>query len=184
MRIQASNLSAQYRLGGEMELMVTVDKRHKAEVEAAYEKLKGKPLTVEVKQYRPKRSLDANAYAWVLMDRIAEALSNDDVTVTKTDVYRDMIRHNAGAFEVIPLKNEAVQRFVEAWQANGLGWQCDTAESAIDGFTNVFAYYGSSAYNTQEMARLIDAVVAEAKEMGIETMTPDEIERIKEEWHK
>lgn len=184
MRIQASNLSAQYRLGGEMELVVTVDKRHVGEVEAAYEKLKGKALSVEVKPYRAKRSLDANAYAWVLMDKIAEALSDYETTVTKADVYRDMIRLTAGAFEVIPLKNEAVQRFIEAWQANGLGWQCDTAESAIDGFTSVFAYYGSSTYNAQEMARLIDAVVAEAKELGIETMTPNEIERIKKEWKR
>lgn len=184
MKIQASNLSAQYRLGGEMELVVTVDKRHVGEVEAAYEKLKGKALSVEVKPFRQKRSLDANAYAWVLMDKIAEALSNDEVTVTKADVYRDMIRHTAGAFEVIPLKNEAVERFIEAWQANGLGWMCDTAESAIDGFTNVFAFYGSSVYDSREMARLVDAAIAQAKELSIEVLSPDELERIKKEWKR
>lgn len=182
MKIQACKLSAQYKFEGDMELLITVDKRSAPEVEKAYEQLKDKLLVVEIKQYRPKRSLDANAYAWVVMDKIAEELSTDEQTVSKVDVYRDMIRNNAGAFEVLPMPDKAVNRFVETWQANGLGWQCDTVESAVDGYTNVVAYYGSSAYDTKEMSRLIDAIVAEAKGLGIETLPPAELERMKKEW--
>ena len=47
----------------------------------------------------------------------------------------------------------------------------------------VRAYYGSSQYNTKQMSRLIDMVVEGAKELGIETLTPEELARIKEEWH-
>ena len=46
----------------------------------------------------------------------------------------------------------------------------------------VRAYYGSSTYNTRQMSRIIDAAVEEAKGMGIETLRPEEIARLKEEW--
>lgn len=41
---------------------------------------------------------------------------------------------------------------------------------------------GSSEYDTVEMSHFIDRIVEEAKELGIETATPDELERMKQEW--
>lgn len=135
-------------------------------------------LNVELKKYKKKRSLDANAYMWVLVSKIQEKLN-----IPKEDIYRDAIK-NIGVYEVIPVKDEAVERFIEAWKHNGLGWVCETTKSKLEGFTNVIAYYGSSTYNTKEMSRLVDLIVQECKQLNIETMTPEQLSILKEEWGK
>ena len=115
---------------------------------------------------------------WVLVSKIQEKLN-----IPKEDVYRDAIK-NIGVYEVIPVKDEAVERFIEAWKHNGLGWVCETTKSKLEGFTNVIAYYGSSTYNTKEMSRLVDLIVQECKQLNIETMTPEQLSVLKEEWGK
>lgn len=135
-------------------------------------------LNVELKKYKKKRSLDANAYMWVLVSKIQEKLN-----IPKEDIYRDAIK-NIGVYEVIPVKDEAVERFIEAWKHNGLGWVCETTKSKLEGFTNVIAYYGSSTYNTKEMSRLVDLIVQECKQLNIETKTPAEIKSLLESWGK
>ena len=133
-------------------------------------------LNIELKKYRQKRSLDANAYMWILISKIQEKLN-----IPKEEIYKDAIK-NIGVYEVLPVKNEAVERFIEAWKHNGLGWICETTKSKLDGFTNIIAYYGSSTYNTKEMSRLVDLIVQECKQLDIETMTPEELSILKEEW--
>lgn len=132
----------------------------------------------EIKEYKEKRSLDANGYMWKLIGEISKKLR-----IEKEEIYRDAIR-NIGVYEVIPVKNEAVNRFIEGWCHNGLGWICETTKSKLEGFTNILAYYGSSTYNTKEMSRLIDLIVQECKQLDIETMTPSELSILKEEWKK
>lgn len=132
----------------------------------------------EVKQVKRKRSLDANAYCWVLMQKLAEKLN-----MTKEEVYREAIK-TVGSYEILPIKEEAVVRFIEAWKHNGLGWVCETTKSKLDGYVNVLAYYGSSTYDTKEMSRLIDLIVEECKLQEIETMTPEQLSVLKEEWKK
>ena len=132
----------------------------------------------EVKEHKEKRSLDANAYMWVLISKLQEKLK-----IEKEEIYKDAIK-NIGVYEVIPVKNEAVDRFIEAWKHNGIGWLCETTKSKLEGFTNIIAYYGSSTYNTNEMSRLIDLIVQECKQLDIETMTPEQLSLLKEEWGK
>ena len=127
-------------------------------------------LTVQVKEYRQKRSLSQNAYMWVLLDEIAKAVNR-----SKEDVYRELVK-DYGVFEIIPLKDEAVKRFNHNWTKNGLGWFTDVlGKSKLKGYTNLIVYYGSSTYNTKEMTRLLDAVINECQELGINTMTLSEI---------
>lgn len=133
-------------------------------------------LKIEAKKYRNKRSLDANAYCWVLIGKLAEKLNMKDI-----EVYRKAISE-VGVYEVLPIKDEAVERFAETWKNNGLGWICEKFKSRLDGYTNVKAYYGSSAYDSKEMSRLIDNIITECKEQGIETMTPNELESLIMEW--
>lgn len=145
---------------------------------SSIEELKEGKLSIEIKKYKNKRSLDANAYMWVLISKLEEKLN-----ISKDIIYKDAIR-NIGVYEVIPVKNEAVERFIEAWTKNGLGWVCETTKSKLEGYTNILAYYGSSTYNTAEMSRLIDFVVQECKQLNIETMTPEQLNILKEEWGK
>ena len=132
----------------------------------------------EIKEHRERRSLDSNAYAWVLLGKLQDSLK-----IPKEDIYRDLIK-NIGSYEIVPVKNEAVDRFREAWSKNGIGWITDTMKSKLDGFTNVITYYGSSSYNTAEMSKLIDLIVQECKQLDIETMTPEQLSILNQEWGK
>lgn len=135
------------------------------------DELKDKPkLSIEVKPYRARRSLDANAYFFVLADKVAEKLRT-----TKVDVYRNCIKEIGGVSETVCVKDEAVEKLCEAWGEKGIGWQTDTFPSKIKGCTNVILYYGSSTYDTAQMSRLIENIIQDCKDLGIETATPDEI---------
>ena len=131
---------------------------------------------IDIKDYKEKRSLDANAYAWVLLGKL-----QDKLNIPKEYIYRDLIK-NIGSYTIVPIKKEAVNKFCESWNRNGLGWITETMISKLDGFTNVIAYYGSSSYNTSEMSRLIDLIIQECKQQNIETLTPKELSVLKENW--
>ena len=134
-------------------------------------------LSIEIKPFRKRRSLDANAYAWVLMDRLAEKIGE-----SKEDIYREYIRNIGGNSEMVCVKNNAVERLREAWQKNGVGWQTETVKSKLEGCTNVILYYGSSTYDSAQMSRLLDLIIQDCKQQGIPTETPDEIARLKALW--
>lgn len=134
------------------------------------------PCDVEITLLRKKRSHNANSYMWVLCDRIAEA-----VGTTKTEVYKSHIRE-VGVFDDIWIKSEAVDTFCKNWESNGTGWVAERMYSRGD-WTSVRAYSGSSTYDSKQMARLIDNVIHEAKGLGIETLTRDELERMKQAWN-
>lgn len=97
-----------------------------------------------------------------------------------TAVYRKNISE-VGSFEVVEVASAAVPRFIKRWHGNGLGWIAEPYQEK-NGFTTIIAYYGSSTYSTAEMARLIDALISEAKAMGIETLPPDQLEALKASW--
>lgn len=136
-------------------------------------------LDIEAKKHREKRSLDANAYCWVLLGKLSEKIG-----LLSQEIYKMEIK-DIGVYEVLPIKNEAVEKFVQAWQKNGIGWICEIiGESKLKGYTNIKAYYGSSTYNTKQMSRLIDSIVEDCKLQGIPTDTPEQIQKYKEMWGK
>lgn len=134
-------------------------------------------LTFKVGKFRQKRSLDANAYAWVLMGRIAEKTN-----VPTSKIYRAAIKEVGGNYDVVCVQDKAVEKLRDVWMQNGLGWQTDTMPSKVDGCTNVLLYYGSSTYDTAQMARLIDIIVQDCHSLGIETRSPEEIESLINSW--
>lgn len=141
------------------------------------DELNDKTLSIEVKPYKAKRSLDANAYFFVLADKLAAKLGT-----SKEEVYRNAVRDIGGVSEIVCVKNEAVERLCEGWSKNGIAWQTETFPSKIDGCTNVILYYGSSTYTTEQMSRLIDHIVQDCKAVGIETMTPNAIAEMLSLW--
>lgn len=72
----------------------------------------------------------------------------------------------------------------ETWQKNGTGWLTEVVDSTLDGCKKVFAYYGSSTYDTKEMSRLIDSVIQDCMALQIETITPSELDMLLKEWGK
>lgn len=138
-----------------------------------FEDLKETDVDITVKKYRKRRSLDANAYAWVLVDKIAEKRS-----MTKTEVYRSAIREIGGVSDIVCVQDKAVEQLISAWKRNGLGWQAETMPSKIPNCTRVILYYGSSTFDTKQMSLLIDSLVQDAKAIGIETMPEEQLKSL------
>lgn len=133
-------------------------------------------LDIKAVKWRNKRSLDANAYAWVLLQKIAEAIKS-----TKEDVYLEMLKKYSRSFTHIIVKPNAIEAVKQAYRTT-----VDLGEITVNGMTGhqLQVYFGSSTFDTKEMSIFIDGIVSEAKELGIETETPAEIERIKALWNQ
>lgn len=137
--------------------------------------------TVTLTKKSKKRSLNANAYAWVLCDKIARELSKN-AYISKNDVYKRVIQE-AGTFTYLPIKNDATGRFIEIWHGHGLGWHAEDAGPAkTEGYTIVRAYHGSSVYTVDEMRRLIDALIDECNQLNIPIENNDYINSLINEW--
>lgn len=145
--------------------------------------LKEDTLSLDIAKSTKKRSLNANAYYWVLADEIAKTMSTKgNKPMTAREVYREHIM-DVGAFYMFPVKKDKVDSFTRVWESNGIGWICeDMRESNFEGYQVMKCYYGSSQYSTEEMSRLLELAIADAKELGIETMTPNEIAELMAFW--
>lgn len=144
------------------------------------EMVDGKKYSADLKQQKNRRSLDANALFWLYCGSLANKLQ-----MPKETVYRELIKDIGDNYEIVPIKNEAVDKWITNWQSKGIGWVCDIlGDSKLDGYTNVITYYGSSTYDTKQMSTLIDRVMQECKEQGIEVMTPQEMSLLLEEWDR
>lgn len=139
----------------------------------------GKVYQADLKEYRKKRSLDANALAWVLIDKIAVSTG-----ATTAEVYRAIISDIGGNSYIVPIRTDAAERYMQIWQSNGIGWICERLGDCKNtpGYVNIKCYYGSSVYDTKQMSRLIDLVVQECKQLDIETLPPDKLSLLKEKW--
>lgn len=139
---------------------------------------KEKKYVADIKEYRERRSLDANAYLWVLLGKLSGKLG-----LPPEEIYRTAIRDVGDNYEVMPVRNDALERWKVIWESNGLGWLCEEiGPSKLDGYTNVRNFYGSSTYDKAQMSRLIDNIVQDCKAQGIETLTPAELAKLTEEW--
>ena len=126
----------------------------------------------EIKEYKEKRSLNANNYAWHLIGEIANILRK-----SKEEVYLQMLQ-DYGQQEVISMLSDInIKGFFKYWKKIGT--------SVLNGkeFTHYKIYKGTSEYNTKEMSIFIDGVVQEAEQLDIPTKTPEQIEALKRMWN-
>lgn len=133
--------------------------------------LSDKEYVVQVKEYHKKRSLDANAYCWHLINELGNVLR-----LKKEEVYIQMLK-SYGQSEIISVRSDVdINGYVKYYDEIGKGFVGDKE------FTHYRAYKGSSEFDTREMSILLDGIIQECKEQGIETMTPREIEELKAAW--
>ena len=150
---------------------VNNDYESRREVARLCSELRAADLAVTVKKYIAKRSLNANSYMWVLLDKLAAKLNTG-----REELYKRYIR-DVGIFFDISFQKDKAPQIMKAWESQGVGWFCERI-GETENFIGVRMYQGSSSYDRAQMARLIDAVVDDCKEMGIETKTPAEIEEL------
>jgi|LSQX01.2.fsa_nt_gb hypothetical protein len=168
------NADMRIKLDGDVELLLTVnaDKNHIGEL---IRKANEKPYTVEIAPLKKKRSLDANGYLWVLLQKIAEALHT-----SKDEIYLEMLARY-GVFTHIVVKPNVVERVKDEWRTVR-----ELGEVTINGKTGIQlqCFFGSSTYDSKEFSVLLDGVISEAKELGIETLSETEADRMIKEWGK
>ena len=161
------------------EISLTMDGRGKATFLCpksklqALDGLKTGEYVLELKRYRERRSKDANAYFWKLVGEIAEVLKTDNDSVYL------MLLERYGVFTYIVVQPRIVDKIKSEWRlVKELG------EITVNGKKGVQlqCFFGSSTYDSKEMSRLIEGTVSEAKELGIDTRTPEEIALMTEEW--
>lgn len=144
-----------------------------------YDHLKDKEISVDIKQYRQKRSLSANAYFHVLVDKIAAALKQ-----SHTEVHNWLIAEYGYVDKT--LNNVILNDEINWKKIDVIHLRPTTATREMDNGSLYRVYWvmrGSHTYDTSEMSRLIDGTIEEAKALGIETLSPDEIERMKAAWN-
>ena len=160
------------------EILITFSVNEKEIVMHGYDKLKDcQKLSIKATKYREKRSLNANAYFHVLVGKIAEAL-----TISKAKAKNILIcKYGQPQLlqdgSIMVYKTNAPEEFMLELESI----HCLPIKYSDDA-TFYKIYRGSHTYNTAEMSALIDGTVADAKELGIETMSPAELQRIKERW--
>lgn len=135
--------------------------------------LNGKVLQVQINIKRKKRSLDANAYLWVLLGELARVLHTD-----KDELYLQMLERY-GVYTHIVVKSQAVEKVKAEWKAVR-----ELGPVTINGQTGIQlqCYFGSHTYDSKEFSRLLDGVIDECRALGLETRSDAELDRMLEEW--
>lgn len=132
-----------------------------------------KPITLTIEQPKRRRSQDANAYYWQLVGKMAGYLkiSNAEMHNTLLARYGEPMTDTEGKVVYVLLKDS-----IPYLQDDAVHLRPTSGVEMRKGVP--YRWYtmmrGSSDYDTAEMSRLIDGAVSEAREMGIETLTPRE----------
>lgn len=136
---------------------------------ADVEKLKDK--IIEFKEYKARRSLDANALLWACIGEIAGAITAD-----KWTVYLMMLRRY-GQFVRIAVPAAEVDNIRKQWREIEVVGE-------YGGVTELLCYYGSSTYDTKQFSILLDGVISEMKEMGLRAPDSGTMRRTLAAWAK
>lgn len=129
----------------------------------------------EIKEHKERRSLNANALLWKCLGEMASALRTD-----KWDVYLKMLKRY-GQYTYICVKPKAVEAVKKQWRESE-----EIGHIDINGQDSVqmLCYYGSSTYDSKEFSILIDGVISEMKELGLDTPEQKELDRAIENWRE
>jgi hypothetical protein len=163
-----ANINFSYQSGLPL-LCFEMDDKQSALVAA--EALLGKRLTIKVDKYKEKRSLNANAYAWLLIGKIGDA-----TRLSTVEVYLRMLKEYGQSDLVSVLSHIPVEHYFKYYEEAG--------ESTLNGklFKHYRVYKGSSEFDTREMSIFLDGIIIEAKNLNIPTETPDQILKMKSLW--
>lgn len=125
-------------------------------------------LTFTADKFKKPRSVDANRLCWELCTRIAEALGESKEAVYKIAV------SEGNEYAPLWVKTEAVEAFRKSWESRGTGWPTTIVDTKGD-MCLVFAYYGSSTYSSSAMSALINRLMQDARQLGVEVISEREL---------
>ena len=131
----------------------------------------------DILPHSKKRSLDANAYAWTLIHRIAEKIHEPPLVI-----YRRYIRDVGCRVSIVCVRQEDVELETASFVSGHIGRLVSIGESKLPGCVLMIKKYGSSSYDTRQMADFIDKIVQDAQALGIETKDPGDVESLLKSW--
>lgn len=145
-------------------------------------------LDVCLKQHRDKRSLDANAYYWVLLTKLARVhgWTNDEAHNRLLRRYGQIERVDGNLIAVYLPDTEETENDVLSKVEYHLKPLPKTVVTRDGEIKRVYILLrGSSTYNTEEMARLISGLIEDCRDSEIpdsEIMTPFEKQKLYEQY--
>lgn len=121
----------------------------------------------ELREYHKRKTLSQNAYAWVLINEVANKINK-----SKEQVYLQMLKDYGQRTEILLKADVEVKTYFKYYEA--------VSKIKKDGieFIEYYLYKGSSQFDSKEMSIFIDGIIEEAKQLGIQTMTPNEIRKM------
>ena len=161
---------------GDYELLLTIPKDQKSVIEPLYDLLTDDKVKVcKIDHKKKKRSLDANAALWKMLSMMADKLHT-----TKDELYVEML-DRYGVFTFIVVKPNVVERVKQEWRTVR-----EIGEVTINGKIGIQlqCFFGSSTYNSKEFSILLDGVIQEANELGINFISKQDQILMIEEWGK
>lgn len=139
------------------------------------EKLKDEKISIEIKKFRKKRSLDANGLLWACIGDIAKAINAD-----KWDVYLMMLKRY-GVYTYGVFRESKIEHIKKMWRETEVVGEVDVnGEKGVQ----MLLYFGSSTYDTAEFSKLLDGVISEMEEMGLQIPANEETQALLEAWNK
>lgn len=132
-------------------------------------------LDIKLAKHREKRSKDANALLWVCITQLADALK-----LSKDEVYLQELKRY-GKFVPITINKEAFETFKRSWREVEV-----VGEFENYGITklSLLCYLGSHTYNTKEFSRLLEGVISDIQDIGLQPPTSQDMRRSLEEWER
>lgn len=151
--------------------IITLEMNEKFPTLKMVDELHDAKLSIKIDKFREKRSLNANNYAWKIMTEIGNRTRQ-----SKEDVYFLMLKRYGQSEMISVMAHIPIGEYVKYCEEAG--------ESTLNGklFKHYRVYKGSSEFDTKEMSIFIDGVVSEAKDLGINTDTPEQIAKMKDLW--
>lgn len=162
-------------------LIIRPERQDLGKAMALVRKHKDKLYNLEVKEYRKKRSLDANQKMWALINEMSTMLK-----LTPEEIYQGYIPDVGNNYRVFPVKPEDINEVADEWCRGHLGRMVEDMGPCrlrdLRGYHNLKMYRGSSEYDTATFSRLLEKVIQDCRQLGIETMSEREKSLLLEEW--
>ena len=150
-------------------ITLSIDIPNKTDVKALQDLTGVDLLELSLTEYKPKRSLTSNATLWLLLQRLAVKLGT-----SKDELYLEFLKRY-GTFTHVIVKPKAVDAIKKEWKA-----VVDLGEVTVNGQVGIQLqlYFGSSTFNSKEFSHLLQGVIDECEEQGLETITSKEFDRL------
>lgn len=162
-------------------LMVKPERKDLGKAMAVVRKHKDRLYDLEVKEHRKGRSNDANRMLWSLINQLSVVLR-----LAPDEIYQGYIPDVGDNYTWHPELPENVKRFSDGWCKGHIGRMVDDygpcRSDELKGYRLLKCYYGSSEYDVPTFSRLLDKVIQDCKQVGIDTMSERERSLLLEEW--